>query len=579
VLARLGPDVSLEAARGRLTVLGEALEAERPRGQGWALGLSPLERRLGKGVRNGFFTLGAAVFFLLLIACANAAGLLFLRGVSRRPEFALRAALGGSRRSLVGHVLAESVLLAVAAGALGTLMAWAAVRGMVALLPSTLVRFSYNTVGIDGRVLGFAFALTACTGLVFGVLPALRSSEAPAARAGYAATASRREVRMRAVVQVGQLALAVVLLAGAGLFGRSFAALSSVPAGFEVDELLRLQLVPLERLRGDREATVAFARELDERLRALPGVVGVSRSGGVGLRFGYTIELDDGDVREAGEDILPHLSVGAGYFDVLGIPLLEGRPFRPDEAGVGSDAVIVERDFAEALWPGRSAVGRSFRIGEDDPVTVVGVTDDVKLEGPHDPYGPYMLFYPSDVERLRSGTVHIRTTRDPRSLIPTVRALVREMDPEQPVASIETGRDALGETVADPRFVLVMMVAFASVAVVLAAIGVYGLVSFTVVQRTREIGVRRALGARASRVVSDVVGWGFLLGLAGAGLGLAVAASLARFVSALLFGVSPLDPAALALAVLTLLAACVSALVLPALRAARVPPSEALRVE
>jgi putative ABC transport system permease protein len=450
---------------------------------------------------------------------------------------------------------------------------------MVGLLPESLIRFSYTTVGLDQRVLAFAFGLTACTGLAFGVLPALRAGGTAAARAGRNATTSRGDVRMRGLVQVAQLALAVVLLAGAGLFGRSFAALTSVPAGYDVDRILELRLVPLERLRGGPEASVALARELDERLRALPGVVGVSRAGGVGFRSGHTIELDNGDVREAGEQLLPHARVGTDYFRVMGISIVEGRAFRAEDALPGSSSVVVNRELAAALWPGQSAVGRSFRIRSDDPVTVVGVSSDVKLEGPLDPLGPHMLFYPAGDDALRSATVMIRTTGDPRGLQSSVRALVRELDPDQPISSLRTARQAFGETIADPRFMLVIMIAFAAVAVALAAIGVYGLVSFTVAQRTREIGVRRALGADGRRVVTEVVGWGFLLGVAGVALGLFVTFLLARFISALLFGVSPLDPAALALAVTVLLTACASALVLPALRATRVAPSEALRVD
>jgi putative ABC transport system permease protein len=579
LLGRLRPGVTLDAANARLAEVSARLSAERPREQGWEVGLRPLQRTLGANVANGFWTLGAAVLCLLLIACVNAAGLLFLRGVLRRQEFSLRLALGSSRAALARLVFAESALLALAAGALGTLVAWSAVRGLTWLLPSSLVRFSYTSVGLDGRVLAFASALTLATGFLFGVLPALRTTGATAARAGRSSTASRAEVRVRGVLQVGQIALAVLLVSGAGLFGRSFLKLLSVPLGYEVDEILELQLVSLERLRGDPVGAEAFAQGLDSRLRALPGVTSVARHAGVGFYADYTIELDDGRVVPSGAELLPWVEVDTAYFHTMGIPVVDGRPFEASDVEAEDSRVIVERDLAARLWPEGSAVGRRFRVRDEPWRTVVGVTGDVKLEGPLAPLGELLVFVPADAGELRSGVVVVRAAGAPASLVPAVRALVRELDTGQPIASVQTGRQALGESVADPRFLLSIMTLFAAVAVTLAGVGVYGLVSFTVAQRTREIGVRMALGARARRVVAGVFGWGLLLGSAGALIGLAAAMLLARFVEALLFGVSPLDPVALITAAGTLVGACALALTLPAWRAAAVQPVEALRVE
>jgi len=579
-LASLAPAITLDMAQARADAIAEALGRDRPRERGWDVVLRTVERRLAESVENGLWMLAAAVLCLLLVACSNAAGLLFLRGVQRRPEFALRAALGGSRASLVRHVLAESMILALAAGAAGTLLAWGAVHGMLRLVPSNLIRFSYTPVGLDVRVLIFASGLTAVVALAFGALPAWRTAMSLDARsAGRNYTGSKREVRLRGAVQVGQTALAMLLLTGAGLFGRSFVELMSVPLGYEPDRILELRLVDLERLRGYPSGAAEFARSLDERLRALPGVSGVAWHSGTTLRVGYRFELDDGSVLESEEGLVPSISTGLDYFDVMGIRIVEGRAFRPgDDSGTGG-AIIVDRDLAALLWPGQSPIGRTVRFRTQPPVTVVGVTDDVKLEGPDDPFGPLMMFHPTEPEALRSGVVVIRTEGDPARLAPAVRALIREMDPEQPIASLQTGREALGEATADPRFLLVMVTAFATVAVVLAAIGVYGLVSFDVARRTREIGVRMALGARSARVVTDVVQSGLALALLGLSLGLGAATLLARLVSSLLFGVSPLDPAALGLAAAVLLGACGVALVLPARRAARVDPSEAIRAD
>jgi predicted permease len=471
------------------------------------------------------------------------------------------------------------VLLALAAGAIGTALAWGGVRALVAVMPSVLVRFSYNPITMDLRVLVFAFGLTLATGLVFGLLPALRAAATQAARAGRAATASTREIRIRSLVQVAQFALAVLLLSGAGLFGRSFYRLLSVPLGYDLDRVLELQLVSLERLRGDPEAAAAFARELDARLASLPGVIGVARHGGMGIGFDWTLELDDGRRVELGDSPIPLVSVDTAFFRVMGVPIVEGRAFLPEDALPESSGVIVDKDFAAALWPGESALGRSFRESSGERHTVVGVAADTKLFGPLEPFGPRQIFYAAPDRDLRSGVVLVRTAGDPEALIAPVRALVREMDPGQPIQSLRTARQAMVEEIADPRFLLVIMAVFASVALTLAAVGVYGLVSFTVAQRTREIGVRMALGARGRTVMTEVLGRGLLLAFVGAALGLGGAALLSRFVSALLFDVSPTDLPTLVLAAAALLAACALALVLPAWSAASVAPVEALRVE
>lgn len=576
-LGRLRDDVSLEIAQERLDDVAEALARERPREDGWQVRLWPIVEFAGTDIREGLLALAAAVSCLLLIACTNAAGLLLLRGVSRRPEFRLRAALGASRASLLGTVLIESILLATVAGVLGTLLARWAVQGLVALLPSTVVRFSYNTISVDGRVLGFCVLLTFVTGIAFGLLPAWRAARIAAGNTRRTATASRDEVRLRSTMQVAQVALALMLLAGAGLFGRSFGRLLVDDPGYEADRVLQLHLVSLERLRGEGQ-TVAFARDLDERLRGLPGVTGVSRAWtGTGTMHGVTIETGEQEPFEL-RSRLPHLGVDTAYFRTMGIPMLEGRGFTAADVEAG-DAVVIDRDLAEALWPGRSAVGRSFRIRSDSWLTVVGITDDVKLDGPREPYGPYFLFYPASHEDLRSGMVVIRSSTDPRTLVPAVRELVADVDPDQPIGDLQTGAEAIRDTVADPRLLAVIMAFLAGAAVLLAAVGIYGLVSFNVAQRRREIGVRVALGAWSGRVMGEVLRSGLILGLLGIGIGVSATALATRLLSGLLFQTPPFDPAVVTLASVTLLASCAAALIGPARRAAAADPAEALRAE
>jgi putative ABC transport system permease protein len=577
-LGRLRDDVPLDVAQERLAALAEVLTRERPREDGWEVRLWPVSRMAGSEIRQGLLALSAAVLCLLLIACANAAGLLLLRGVSRRPEFHLRAALGASRASLLGTVLVESLILAMAAGLLGTLFARWSVQGLVALLPSGVVRFSYNAISVDERVLGFCLLLTLVTGIAFGLLPAWHAASNATGNMRRTATASRDEVRLRATMQVAQLALALMLLAGAGLFGRSFGRLLADDPGYEADRVLQLHLVSLERLQGEGE-TIALARELDERLRGLPGVTSVSRaSSGTGFMFDFTLETPEREPWEPSSTFLPHQRVDTAYFRTMGIPILEGRGFTPADVEAG-DAVVVDRDLAEALWPGQAAVGRSFRIRSDPWLTVVGVTDDVKLDGPREPYGPYFLFYPAGQEDLRAGMVAIRGSGDPKALAPAVRQLVAEVDPDQPIRSLRTGGEAILETVADPRLLAVIMTFLAGAAMLLAAVGVYGLVSFNVAQQRREIGVRVALGARAGRVMLEVLRSGLLLGLLGIGIGVGVTAFASRLLSSLLYQTPPFDPAVIALAAVTLLASCAVALIAPARRAAAADPAEALRAE
>jgi len=575
MVARLRPGLTVESAVARLEATRAVLQRERPRPDEWQVHVIPLARGLPGGARNALWVLGGAVFFLLLIACTNAAGLLFVQGVARQPEFALRAALGGSRGVLFRQVFAESLLLALLAGIAGIGLAWWGVRGLLALAPSVLVRFNYTPIGIETRVLVFAFALTLLTGLIFGLAPAWRASRGSAARAGRGATASRSQVRLRSAVQVLQLAMAVMLLAGAGLLGRSFLNLTSVDPGYEPERLLHIELA--RRVRADTAATTAFHASLEERLSTLPGVTGYTRSSGQGFYVGYTLEREDGTtLTPASSEYLVMATVDTAYFRVMGIPMLEGRPFNASDVRTASEAVVMGHELAAALWPGASAVGRRFRVNDHPWVTVVGMTGSVKLDGPHDPLGRLFMFYPS--ARVR-GTITLRTNGNPAALAAAVRRTVRDLDPAQPIRTIETGNAALGETIAQPRFLLVIMLVFAAVALLLAGIGVYSLIAFTISQRTRELGVRMALGARWQNVIPDVVGSGMAMSIAGSLLGLFGALIVSRYLRSQLFGLSPLDPAAYLLAIGLLLAASLVALLGPLRRALGVDPVKALRAD
>lgn len=584
LIGRLRPDLTRAAADERLAAIGAALQEEQPREGGWQASLHPLGRRLSDAQRRGMLALSGAVVLLLLVACVNGAGLLFVRGLQRQPEMAIRRALGASPARLFREGLIESLLLALLAGAAGMLLAWWGVRVLVAIAPEVLTRWSYNPVTIDGRVLAFTLGLTVLTGLGFGLLPALRSARTEPLRTNRG-TLGRSQLRARAVVQAAQLALAVMLLSGAGLLGRSFLRLTSVDPGFEPEGLLTLSYT-LPRFRyPDDESRAAFNRELDARLRGTPGVDGLAWTfsgitGRGSFMVGRTPQAEGAEPLDAdGTALLPFGSVDTAYFRVMGIHLREGRGFGPQDLQPGANVVIIDTDFARRLWPEGSAAGRRFRLTPDEEwLTVVGVMEEVKLHGPDDPLGTDLLFHPTSPDRLSGAHVVIRAAGALPPVAAAVRAAVQSLDPGLPV-SIQTGRELAAETVAQSRFVLTLMAVFAAVALLLAAIGVYGLVAFTVARRTREIGIRKAIGARGEQILARVIGQGLGIAAVGLAAGIAGALALSRFIASLLFETSVMDLPTLALVAIVLTLTCTAALLVPAARAARVDAAEALRTE
>jgi predicted permease len=579
LMARLRPGVAVALVQQRLDALSTALARDHAATEAnWTLQVLPLGRLFTRGTRPMLIALAGAVTLLLLVACVNAAGLLLVRGLARQSEMIMRGALGATRGALFRQLFIESLLLALMAGAAGTLVAWWGVRGLLALVPSSLLLFNYTTVGVDARVLAFAGLLTLATALLFGLAPALRTSRQagglPGGSRSY--TASAAHIRLRSMIQVAQLALAVILLCGAGLLGRSFLRLTSVDPGYDPRNLLELRLTA----GADRERRATFNRALDERLRALPGVQGVTWAGGQGISFEMTLRPEDRPPRALGSLLLVTQSVDTSYFTVLRGRILEGRGFRAEDLVPRANAVIVDRDLAGLLWPGESAVGRRFVVWEKQPpVTVVGVSGDMKIFDRDDRTAPYVMFSPARPEDFGYAVVAIRLAQNPAALAPRVREVIHELDPARPIISVLTGEQSLGEQVAQPRFLTTVMALFAGLALFLSAIGVYGLIAFAVAQRRHEIGVRMAVGARSAQVVARVLGDGLRLAVAGIVLGLAGALVLVRFIESLLFGVSPLDAPTYAFVALVLALACGGALIVPARRAAAIAPAETLRAE
>lgn len=591
VFARLREGVPLEVASTRVGALAATLDREAPLKRARDARVSTLPAGGKRYERPVLLALAGAVTLLLLIACANAAGLLFVRGVARQSELTVRRALGGTRMSLFRQLLSESLVIAGIAGVLGTLIAWWGVRALVMIAPETTVRWHYNVIALNGRALAFSLAVTVLTGLIFGIAPAAWA----AARSGAAptttrtATVSRAHMRMRRGVQVVQLALAAMLLCGAGLLGRSFVELMRVDPGFDAGDLVRLSLSPA----GDANSPerVVFVRELDRRLRAIPGVSGVAWSNGSGLMFNEELRPSGGEAVPTGGRILVTSSVDTSYFRTMGIPLLQGRaftaadvaaaptPWTPPVAG-SSHPVVVGRTLAELLWPGTSAVGQSFRTDDDaTEYSVVGVVEGARLEGLDDRDLPWVMFLPGTPERMGYARIEVRRDGNPAAAVPVVREAVYSIDPDLPIYELMTERQALAESLDLPRFALTLMTIFGALAILLAAIGVYGLMAFSVAQRSREIGLRMAVGAGVRDIVTKVIGSGMALAAAGLAIGIAGALILSRYIESMLFGITRLDPATYALVVLLLAATTVIALMGPALRAARVDPSTALRQE
>jgi putative ABC transport system permease protein len=579
-MARLRPRVPVAEAQARIDELAAWLDREQPRDAARQPRVVSLNTQGFQYERTALLALATGALFLLLVACANAAGLLFIRGLARESELVTRRALGATRGVLFRQLFVESLVMAGLAGLLGTLLAWWGVRGLLAIAPETIVRWHYNVVAVDGRALGFAFGLTIATGLAFGCLPAAwaaRRSDV-ALRSVRTVTTSRSQLRARRVVQVIQLALAVLLLCGAGLLGRSFLRLLGVDPGFNASHQLRLDLASSPS-RRDGGARQVFNQQLDTRLRAIPGVTGVAWSNGIGLQFTDVLQAEGDEPVSGGNRIIVSTSIDTAYIGVMGIPLLEGRVFQDQDTRPGSDAVIVDRDLAALLWPGRSAVGQRMRVDRGDPwLTVIGVANDAKLEGPDDRDRPWVIYHPASLERFGSyPSIAIRTAGDPAASSSAVRDVVHDIDPDLPIWHLYTARQRMYEEMAQPRFVLVIMMVFATLAVVLSAVGVYSLFAFSVKQRAREIGIRMALGARSGQVVAAVVRGGLAMALIGLMAGLAGALASSRFIESLLFGISPFDPATFASATAVLLLSCVVALAGPARRAAAIAPGIALR--
>jgi len=587
VIARLKPGVKMDRAQTEMDVIGSRLEQANPAlDRGWRPSLFPLREELVGHVQQALLVLMAAVGFLLLMACVNVANLMLARGAARQKEIAIRTALGAGRGRIVAQLLSESVLLALAGGALGVVVA----RGVVALVarlgPASIPRLA--EAGIDARLFLFALGVSLATGILFGIAPAIACTggnlNAALRESSRGGTTGRSGRMVRNSLVVAEVALAVVVLIGAGLLIRSFVRLRSADPGFQPAGLLTLRLP----LAGGRNAApdrrIAFFQRVTDRVATLPGVRVVGAVNGLpltGLGVGSTFAVDGRPAPAPGQRPIGLLrSVHSAYFRTMGIPLVAGRVFADSDTSQGPPAIVVNQTLARRFWPQGNPVGGRLVVDANNGrvAEIVGVVGDVKpdrMEGQDWPtiYNPYAQV------PVPTMSMVVRTSRPPLSLASAVEREVHQLDPDQPVADARSMEDVVDQAIAGARFNTVLLGVFALIAFLLAAVGIYGVISCDVSERTHEIGIRVALGAQPGDVLKLVLGQGARLAGYGIAAGLAAAFVLTRLMAAMLYGVKATDAYTFAAIPVLLGTVALAASYLPSRRALRLDPVTALRHE
>lgn len=581
-LGRLKPGVTLQQANGDMNRVAAEVAKEHPDGNAKAL-VMPLKSEIVGASQPMILALWAAVGFVLLIACVNVANLLSARSAARRREMAVRSALGAGRFRLVRQMLAESLVLAVAGGLLGTLLAYWGVDVLVSLAPKNLPRL--DTVSIDFRVLLATMAATLLTGLLFGLAPALeglRVNPNEALKDGdRGSTAGGGRARLRATLVTAEIGLALVLLVGAGLLLRTFVALEHVDPGFQPAHVLTLTIDPPDS-KYKKEKLADFYQRLQARVASIPGVMSVGFSSDAPWT-GYD-ENSNFDIpgRKAAQGDDPEARfhfAGPGYFRTIGQRVVGGREFTAADKSGAPLVWVVNAALAHQYFPGEDAVGKKISVWGQKDVTIVGVVGDVK-DSPEAP-GTKPAFWWADFQQFGFGEriIAIRTMQDPVSVAQAVQQKVLELDPDIPVSNLRTMEEIAGTAISAPRYALVLACIFAGSALLLASVGIYGVISFSVTQRMHEIGIRMALGARRADVVGMVMAQGARMIVAGIALGGGAALIVGQSLSKLLYGVGPRDPVTLISFALFLAAVAAMACYVPARRATKVDPLVALRHE
>ena len=585
VIGRLAPDATAAEAQAELAGISARLAEIHTSMAGWGARVTPLKEALvGPEFRQASVVLAAAVALLLLMACANVANLLLAHATARRGDLGVRLALGAGRGRVVRQLLTESLLLAVGGAVLGLIGAIWLVDIIRAAAPAAIPRV--EQLAVDFRVLGFAAATALATSVLAGFLPALHAARTDAAaqlRDGVRSGTSRGQRKVRDGLVVAQVAVAVVLLLGAGLLVRSFLHLQAVDPGFRTENVWSVPLqLPESRYSDPSDQFFAYRDILDE-VRAIPGVVNASAAfvdpfGTVNATNNVTPVERAAEVTDAGFMQARWRAVSPSYFETMGVPLLQGRLFTSEDRYGNPPTVLITRTLAERLWPGEDAVGKQLYWGGTDgePRTVVGVVGDIRdisLEADPDP----VMFLSYRQLALPSMSVLVRTRGRIESLADALREAVWTVDPTLPVPVVRSMSDSRATSISGPRFNALVLAAFALVSMILAAVGLYGLLGFIVARQTREIGVRRALGARPGTVSSMIVRRGLVLAGMGIGIGIVVTLGFNRFIESLLFETTRTDPVTFVAVPLLFALIAAAAAWIPARRAARVSPMIALR--
>jgi len=587
VVGRLKPQVSLAQAQVEMSAIAQRLEQAFPvANKGLGVNLVPLQLHYtGSNVRLALWMLFGAVALVLLIACTNVANLMLARGITREREMAIRIALGAGRIRLMRQMLTESALLSLLGGAVGLLIASWGIRAILSFSPPNIRNL--DSVTIDTRVLAFTTVVALLTSLLFGLAPALKISQAQpgaALKEGRSASGGVSGRRLRSLLLITEFSLTVLLLAGAGLLLRSFSKLQAVDPGFDPARVLHMQLTPARN--GTADQWRFFYQQVSERIAALLGVEAaglteeIFRSGNPdGL---ITIEGGSPDSSATARIPFSEDVISEGFFQTLRVPLRKGRFFNARDNQAAVRVTIINETMARRFWPGEDALGKRFKLGpaqSTNPwLTVVGVVGDMRRQSlERQPIA--QIFQPYLQSSARRLILLIRTTGEPIHLAPVVRSEIRALDKTVLVNGIATLESQLDQRVAERRFQTWLLALFSALALLLAAVGIYGLMSYTVTQSTREFGIRMALGAQPRDLVRLVIGHGLVLSATGVVIGLVAAFALTRVLAGLLFGVTTTDPTTFLVAPLVLLLVALLACFVPARRATKVDPMVALRHE
>jgi putative ABC transport system permease protein len=603
-VGRLKPGVTFEQAEADMNTLAANLEKQYPDSNaGNRVRLRPLLEIYVSDVRRALWVIFAAVGFVLLIACANIANLLLARATARRKEMAIRTAVGASRWRLARQLLTESVVLSLIGGALGLLLARWGIDLILYVSPDAIPRS--REIGLDWMVLAFTVGVSFLTGILFGLIPAIQAGEVDVhetLKETGRGVSGRQWLRSSLVVV--EVATTLVLLIGAGLMIRSFYLLQKVNPGFSYEHLTSFSVSLPQRKYANQETRASFYNRLLENIRALPGVESSAAASGLplGNNGWQTSFLVDGQPRPLREQtpLMEACLVTPDYFRAMNIPLLRGRVFndRDDRSHLAGrdlsklsenereiaalNTIVIDEEFARRHWPNEDAVGKRVRLGGDDDgqlLEVIGVVGRVKMESLNQNSDRVQGYFPYAQVPNGGMTVIVKGSSDPNQLMSSIRAAVKEIDPDQPIYNPRTMHEIRAESVAGERLNLTLLSLFAGIALVLAVVGIYGVMSYSVTQRTHEIGIRMAIGARPRDVFTMILGQGMKLALIGVAIGLLLAFALTRLMATMLFGVEPTDVPTFAAISILLISVAVLACYLPGRRATKVEPTVSLRYE